>query len=302
MTVTLCVLVAAIVAAAIAFAMSISRTIQVDPVDPAVEEAAAARTIERHPKLRRFLKERLDRRSAGGLILTVVFVIVFVTALIVGAVFDMVDETSGLARWDGAVARWGADRATTHGVGGVRWLTQLGSTWLVFCALALTALIDYRRRRNATVWAFVAVVGIGQLLLVNGLKLIVDRDRPDVLRVVEAAGSSFPSGHSAAAAATWATVALILGRGASRQVRALLAGAAVLIAVAVATTRALLGVHWLTDVVAGLTVGWGWFLLVAVVFGGRAQRFGDVAADQPAGAVTTEPPPARTGEASAGRR
>jgi membrane-associated phospholipid phosphatase len=39
----------------------------------------------------------------------------------------------------------------------------------------------------------------------------------------------------------------------------------------------LLGVHWLTDVVAGLVVGWGWFLLSALVFGGRFQRLGEPA-------------------------
>ncbi len=56
------------------------------------------------------------------------------------------------------------------------------------------------------------------------------------------------------------------------------AGAA-LIAIVVATSRALLGVHWVSDVVAGLALGWGWFLLVAVVFGGRTQRLGDPVSD-----------------------
>ena len=37
-----------------------------------------------------------------------------------------------------------------------------------------------------------------------------------------------------------------------------------MIAVAVATSRALLGVHWLTDVIAGLAIGWGWFALVVL--------------------------------------
>ena len=52
---------------------------------------------------------------------------------------------------------------------------------------------------------------------------------------------------------------------------------AVGIACLVAASRALLGVHWLTDVVAGLAVGWTWFFLVAVIFGGRLQRFGEPA-------------------------
>ena len=46
------------------------------------------------------------------------------------------------------------------------------------------------------------------------------------------------------------------------------------IAVAVATTRVLLGVHWLTDVIAGLAMGWAWFAISSIAFGGRILRFG----------------------------
>jgi undecaprenyl-diphosphatase len=65
-----------------------------------------------------------------------------------------------------------------------------------------------------------------------------------------------------------------LGRDRHRRTRAILAASAALVAIAVATSRALLGVHWLTDVIAGVAVGWGWFMLVAVLFGGRLQVLG----------------------------
>ena len=42
----------------------------------------------------------------------------------------------------------------------------------------------------------------------------------------------------------------------------------------VAGTRVLLGVHWLTDVLAGLAVGWAWFALWSIAFGGRLLEFG----------------------------
>jgi membrane-associated phospholipid phosphatase len=72
-------------------------------------------------------------------------------------------------------------------------------------------------------------------------------------------------------------LALVIARTGRRRPR-VGGGVAALISVAVAASRALLGVHWLTDVVAGAAMGWGWFLLSALVFGGRFQRLGDPAA------------------------
>jgi undecaprenyl-diphosphatase len=88
------------------------------------------------------------------------------------------------------------------------------------------------------------------------------------------AGSSFPSGHSTAAAATLAAVALVMTRGRSRRTKMVAAGVAAGVATMVAATRVFLGVHWFTDVVAGLLLGWGWFALMSIAFGGRLLAFG----------------------------
>lgn len=78
-------------------------------------------------------------------------------------------------------------------------------------------------------------------------------------------------GSRRAAAAVWPAIALVLGRGRCRLTKALLAAGAALTAVADASSRALLGVHWLTDIVAGLAIGYAWFVICAVAFGGRSQ-------------------------------
>jgi undecaprenyl-diphosphatase len=287
MNLSLVVLGVALAAAVGAFALSAARTIAVDPIDPTAEERALIRSLWRHPKFRRFLRERFDRDTAGGFLLTVGFLLVFGISLVLGVLLDMIDANSGLARFDRSVSAWGSNHATSDSVDVIELVTQLGNTTFVWLALALAGVYDFVRHRNRDVLLFLAAVGIGEWLLNNGLKMIVDRERPDVLRLVEVSGASFPSGHSAAAAAGAAAVALVIGRDRSRRTRAALAAAAALVAIAVATSRALLGVHWLTDVVAGVFVGWGWFLLVAVLFGGRILRLGDPVVQ--AGAAAAEP-------------
>jgi undecaprenyl-diphosphatase len=141
--------------------------------------------------------------------------------------------------------------------------------------MTLVGIVDWRRRGDATSVWFLLTVGLGVILINNSLKLLIMRDRPPVEHLVGAAGSSFPSGHSSAAAACWMAMSLVVGRWPPRTWRPWVSAAAVAIASAVAASRALLGVHWVSDVVAGLAVGWGWFLVVALVFGGRFQRFGE---------------------------
>ena len=278
-------------AALLAFALSASRRIQSDTVDPSAAEQAVRRSLWRHPRVARFLRERMDRQTAGGFLLTVSFVIMFVVAIVLGSLLAMIDKDSWLADQDRSVAEWGSKHGRSQTIDVLKWVTQLGSTLVVSLVLIAVAVADFLRRRSKEVFAFVAAIGLGELLLNNALKLMVHRDRPAVLHLVSAHGYSFPSGHTAAAACAWSAIALVVGRDRSRPTRAALAAGAALIAVSVAASRALLGVHWLSDVIGGLAVGWGWFMLVAIIFGGRAQRLGDPVSDHPQGvsAATATP-------------
>ena len=76
--------------------------------------------------------------------------------------------------------------------------------------------------------------------------------------------------------------------------RALLVGAAGALAVAVAASRVLLDVHWLSDVIAGLLLGWAWFALCAIAFGGRRLHFGEPVEDALARRRRRRPSPARS--------
>ena len=282
MTVTVVVLLAAVAAAAVVFALSVVRTLP-GPLDPIDGERVFIRRLERHPRLRRFLRQRLDPSTAGGLVLTVVLIAAFGVAVFVGAVLDMIDGSYGLAFLDDNVSQWGVANADTAAVEILTAITYLGGTVVVLAAMFAAGLIDFLRHRRVEVFLFLTAVILGEKLIVNGLKEIIDRGRPDVMQLIGWEGPSFPSGHAAAAAAAWPAIALVLGRGCGRVARSLLASGAALTAVAVAASRALLGVHWLTDIVAGVAIGYGWFFICAVMFGGRAQRLGDPLTAHPQG-------------------
>ena len=165
------------------------------------------------------------------------------------------------------VASWAARHATDASSTVLRGLTRLGSTVVMVVILVAIGLLEYRRRPSRRIWLFLALVGAGEVLVANLVKVAVDRPRPAIDPLASFAGASFPSGHSTTAAACFAALALVLARGRSRRVRAWLAGGAVGLAVAIGCSRMFLGVHWFSDVVGGLALGWAWFATIALATG-----------------------------------
>jgi membrane-associated phospholipid phosphatase len=245
-----------------------------DPGAPRATTRAVQHEVETRPHVASFLRRRLDPAAITGFGLTVALALIVVASVAIGTLLIMVRHNAGLARYDLTLARWGGDNATTGSTRFLRAFSQLGGTPVMISVAALAALVEYGRTRTRAVWGFMTVVVLGQVIIVNLTKVIVNRARPDIRRLTGFSGASFPSGHAATAAATFAAVALLVGRRRSQQTKALLAAAAAGIAVAVAVTRVLLGVHWMTDVLAGLAMGWAWFAFSSVAFGGRVLTFG----------------------------
>jgi membrane-associated phospholipid phosphatase len=239
---------------------------------------AAARAVGEqaglHPRLRALLAPRLDPQTATGLALTLALGFTLLAGVLSGLLTYLVRTNSSLIGVDNGAARWANRHATELSTDGLNAVTHLGSIYVVIVLGAVLALVETVRTHSRWIIPFMFVVLAGQEALSLTIKAAVDRVRPDLNPIAAGLGPSFPSGHSMAAAAFWAAAALILGRGRGHSARALLAGLAAGIGVAVASSRVLLDVHWLTDVIAGLAIGWAWFALCAIAFGGRLLRFG----------------------------
>ncbi|MGY1710753.1 phosphatase PAP2 family protein [Geodermatophilus sp. SYSU D00758] len=207
---------------------------------------------------------RFERRSAlAGL------------AVLVGAVpflllWLLVQRSwSPLAGLDGDVAAGLNDAVSDWPllVTALRVVTDLGGTGTaVFVLVLLTVVLVIRDRRRLA--AFVATTGLGLAVLGPVTKAVVDRARPVVESPVVSTPSnaSFPSGHSMTALVTWGVVLLVALPAVHRRARRWLIAATVVVVVAVGFTRLALGVHFVSDVLAGWALGIGWLAATTASF------------------------------------
>jgi membrane protein DedA with SNARE-associated domain/membrane-associated phospholipid phosphatase len=239
-----------------------------EPLPDRLARTPPARWVRRRfPRSSAWIARRIDTGSPRGFPLSVVVVAGAVFGWIfVGLTQDVIAHEEAVLS-DPGVTRFVVD----HRVG---WLTALmeGVTWLgsnvVLIPLVVMVggyLLLRKDDRRAALLLVAALVGTNAAYHV--VKALVGRARPpEVLHLVDASGSAFPSGHAAAAIATWAAAAVVLAAGRRASMQALIWIGAGLIIALVALSRIYLGVHRWTDVVAGLALGGGWLCLLGVPY------------------------------------
>ncbi len=135
----------------------------------------------------------------------------------------------------------------------------------VYTAVLAAAMFAKGHRRAA---GFVVGVMLATSLATTGLKVLVDRSRPDWQSLDEFLDNgAFPSGHASAIAAFTGVVIVLVTMLVRRQaIRRLLSGAMVLVAIVVGLDRILLGRHFPSDVVGGALLGAAFVLLGLVLY------------------------------------
>lgn len=137
----------------------------------------------------------------------------------------------------------------------VRDITSLGSSTLVASASLLAALAFWLagRRREALQLPLSLLLCFATS---HAFKVTLDRGRPEAsLHRQTVFDASFPSGHCAVAALFFFLLAHLATRGATSALRRLAFLAAATITTLVAASRVYLGVHWPSDVLAGMALG-----------------------------------------------
>lgn len=145
-------------------------------------------------------------------------------------------------------------------------VTTMGDTLvLLLIALASAVALAVGRRWREVLFLTVAVAGSGELNTL--LKHVFARPRPDFVWARVLSEYSLPSGHAENSVALFVGLAIVVWSIAGRRIGMAALVAAGLIAGAIGLSRVYLGVHYLTDVVAGALGGIAWLLAVGGAIG-----------------------------------
>lgn len=150
----------------------------------------------------------------------------------------------------------------------MRDLTALGSfVGLGFMTLTASLTLWVANQRRLAIGLVISV--LAATLTSTGLKILIGRERPDIVEPVALTfTASFPSGHAFLSAVTLLCIAGFVGLAARRvEITRLCLVLAWIMIILIGFSRIYLGVHWPTDVIAGWCLGIAWSSLAVALAG-----------------------------------
>jgi undecaprenyl-diphosphatase len=213
----------------------------------------------------------IDRHQWLGFGVALVVMIGMFTAL--GLVMTDILAPNSITRFDQDVAERLASGRTPMQDDLAHWGSFVASTPVKIGLTALFAIVALAvwRRWHETV--FLALTLIFEATVFIIVTFIVSRPRPDVPRLEDSpVNSSFPSGHVAAATVYGAFTVIVFWHTASRWARSLAVALFVAVVGFVAWSRVYEGMHFLSDVIAGIFLGLCSLAICLVILGRPASR------------------------------
>ena len=211
------------------------------------------------PRPWRFFKQRFTPKAWHGLTLTASVLLFLVTTYVFAEITDGWRSEEALYRIDQAVHRLLEGALSGAIVQVMRIATHFGDVLAAaFITAVLTAWFAYRGEKWRLLALFL-IVGVGQATLWS-LKWIFSRARPTA-QLTSAVGESFPSGHTFTATVLYGFLIFLVWRYTKRPGVRL--GATLffsLLILLVGLSRVLLSVHWVSDVLGGLSIGLAWLV------------------------------------------
>ena len=145
-------------------------------------------------------------------------------------------------------------------------ITELGGVAFTIIAGVLIFIFCKKIR-----W-FVTFDLVGVTLVNQIIKHIVRRPRPNILRLVEESGYSFPSGHSMVSMAFYGIIIYLVYKNVSNKyLKWLLISLLSLLILSIGFSRIYVGVHYFTDVAGGFLLGLAYVVIYVNIYNNKVK-------------------------------
>lgn len=151
-------------------------------------------------------------------------------------------------------------------------ISTIGSSVVVISIALIACLFFLIARKHYGEVTIILIASAGSALMDELLKHIFHRTRPDIARLVDVSGYSFPSGHAMVSFAFYGMLAYLMWENIKlRGLKYFFALLFALLVLAIGISRIYLGVHYPSDVLAGFAAGGFW--LVGCILGLQAIKY-----------------------------
>lgn len=192
------------------------------------------------------------------------------TGNLLGKILSVFDNTiyelvsgfisAGMTRFMIFITFWGSEPAVT----------------ILTVVILLSALI-FKKKKYLPYALLITVNIIIGASLNYILKQLFQRQRPDLLKLVEISGYSFPSGHSMSSVIFYGFIIFLCLKYAKHWSKYLAATILSLLVFMIGISRIYLGVHYASDVLGGFIIGLAWLVFYIRL----AERFGFLKRKEP---------------------
>ena len=143
-------------------------------------------------------------------------------------------------------------------------ITELGG--VAFTVLAGVLIFMFCKKNR---W-FITIDLVGVTLVNQVIKHIIRRPRPNVLRLVEESGYSFPSGHSMVSMAFYGIIIYLVYKNVTNKyLKWTLITLLSLLILSIGFSRIYVGVHYFTDVAGGFLLGLAYLIIYINIYNKR---------------------------------
>lgn len=133
-------------------------------------------------------------------------------------------------------------------------------------AFALIMLITFFRNEKYSFYASMIFINLLLSSLINtGIKYLIHRNRPNILRLIDISGFSFPSGHSMVSISFYGFLIYLCCKNYKTKWKFLITSLLAILIILIGISRIYLGVHYASDVIGGFSLGIAWIGAYSIV-------------------------------------